>query len=60
MTYTNVSSCAPSKYQITQDLVHFWDETYFEVKKEMKGRYPKHYWPDDPYRATATHRVRPK
>ena len=52
-------SPAQRPVQITQDLAHFWDETYFEVKKEMKGRYPKHYWPDDPYRATATHRVRP-
>ena len=53
-------SPAQRPVQITQDLAHFWDETYFEVKKEMKGRYPKHYWPDDPLTATATHRVRPR
>ncbi|MES3038112.1 MAG: ATP-dependent helicase HrpB [Bdellovibrionota bacterium] len=34
--------------QVTQDLENFWRHTYFEVKKELKSRYPKHYWPDDP------------
>ena len=46
--------------QITQDLAGFWDRTYAEVRKEMKGRYPKHYWPEDPVTAVATARVRPK
>ncbi|AZK47683.1 ATP-dependent helicase HrpB [Paenibacillus lentus] len=46
--------------QVTADLRSFWDNTYFEVKKDLKGRYPKHYWPDDPLQATATRRVRPK
>jgi ATP-dependent helicase HrpB len=46
--------------QITQDLAGFWQSGYHEVKKEMKGRYPKHYWPDDPLRAQATARVKPK
>ncbi len=40
--------------QITQDLVGFWDGSYTEVKKEMKGRYPKHPWPDNPRDAVAT------
>ena len=46
--------------QITQDLAGFWQSGYQEVKKELKGRYPKHYWPDDPLQAQATARVRPK
>lgn len=46
--------------QITQDLRSFWERTYPEVKKEMKGRYPKHPWPEDPWSATATHRAKPR
>jgi ATP-dependent helicase HrpB len=40
--------------QITQDLAGFWRSSYHDVKKEMKGRYPKHPWPDDPLVAIAT------
>ncbi len=40
--------------QITQDLAGFWQSSYHQVKKEMKGRYPKHPWPDDPLSAIAT------
>jgi len=46
--------------QITQDLQSFWERTYPEVKKEMKGRYPRHPWPDDPWSAQATHRAKPR
>lgn len=46
--------------QITQDLANFWRSTYGEVKKDLKGRYPKHYWPDDPLVAEATARAKPR
>jgi ATP-dependent helicase HrpB len=44
--------------QITRDLVGFWNSSYSDVKKELKGRYPKHYWPDDPRNAEATNRTK--
>ena len=46
--------------QITRDLISFWERGYHEVKKDLKGRYPKHYWPDDPHTAVATRRARPR
>jgi ATP-dependent helicase HrpB len=53
-------SPAQRPIQVTQDLAGFWQRTYAEVRKELKGRYPKHYWPEDPYTAVPTSRVRPK
>jgi ATP-dependent helicase HrpB len=46
--------------QITTDLMSFWNRGYHDVKKDLKGRYPKHFWPDDPYTAQATRRARPR
>ena len=44
--------------QVTQDLENFWVTSYEAVKKDMKGRYPRHHWPDDPFSVTATNRIK--
>ncbi len=53
-------SPAQRPVQITRDLKNFWQKTYLEVKKDLKGRYPKHYWPDDPVTAEPTRYTRPR
>lgn len=44
--------------QLTQDLESFWQATYFEVRKELRRRYPKHYWPENPLEAEAVRGVK--
>lgn len=46
--------------QVTQDLESFWRDTYFDVRKDMRGRYPKHYWPENPLEAEPTNRAKPR
>ena len=41
--------------QTTRDLKSFWERTHHEVRKQLRARYPKHPWPEDPGTATATH-----
>ena len=53
-------SPAQRPIQVTQDLRGFWERTYPEVKRELKGRYPRHPWPDDPWNAKPTHRAKPR
>ncbi len=60
MVMMHLLSPARRPVQVTQDLKSFWNDTYHDVKKELKGRYPRHYWPDNPLEAEATGRVKPR
>jgi len=46
--------------QVTRDLASFWRNGYAEVRKDLRGRYPRHYWPENPFEAEPTRRVRPR
>ena len=53
-------SPARRSLQLTQDLEGFWKGSYHEIQKEMKGRYPRHFWPSNPESATATSKTKKK
>lgn len=56
----DILSPAMRTVQKTRDLISFWNESYFLVRKDMRGRYPKHDWPEDPWQAVAHRGVRAK
>ena len=51
-------SPAARPVQVTRDLASFWRSGYDAVKRDLKGQYPKHYWPDDPLQARPTNRTK--
>lgn len=53
-------SPAGKPVQVTQDLKGFWNSGYRQVKKALKGRYPRHPWPDDPWKAVPTRKANPR
>jgi ATP-dependent helicase HrpB len=52
-------SPAQRPVQMTRDLASFWRNAYFDVRRDLRGRYPRHYWPEDPLKARPTRRTRP-
>jgi ATP-dependent helicase HrpB len=46
--------------QVTRDLAGFWKSSYFDVRRDLRGRYPRHYWPENPLEAEPTRRAKPR
>ncbi|MFN9213958.1 MAG: ATP-dependent helicase C-terminal domain-containing protein, partial [Gemmatimonadota bacterium] len=53
-------STAHRPVQVTRDLAGFWRTSYFDVRKDLRGRYPRHPWPEDPLAAPPTRRAKPR
>ena len=53
-------SPAKRPIQVTSDLHHFWQNSYFDVAKDMRGRYPKHRWPEQPLLEKAGRSIKPR
>jgi ATP-dependent helicase HrpB len=53
-------SPAQRPLQVTRDLASFWNNAYVDVRKDMRGRYPRHYWPENPLEAEPTKRAKPR